>query len=124
MPYLPRPEKKVTPGWDRGTKSKFYHRKAWKAVRRLQLNSAPICEVCYESGTLTDCTRGGQIDHVIRIEDGGAPLDTANLMTMCREHHAKKSAMERHGLSLESTGQDGDRIPTRAAREKIKKLLT
>lgn len=125
MPHLPRPEKKKAPaGWERGTKRKFYHSPVWKAYRKSELATSPLCAACYAAGTLTDCTIGGHLDHIIRIEDGGAELDPRNTWTLCRNHHARKSAMERHGLTLDSIGEDGAKIPTPAARREIlKKLL-
>lgn len=42
-------------------------------------------------------TRQGRIyaDHIVEVEDGGAPFDISNGQALCASHHAEKTARER-----------------------------
>ena len=64
------------------------------------------------------------VDHIIAITAGGHPTHPHNLMPLCSRCHDKKSAMERHGLSIESGVVDGLRWPTNAAVNEILTKLT
>jgi len=58
------------------------------AIRRAVLERDGYrCVQCGGPGAL-------EVDHVVRIEDGGAPLDMANMQTLCRAHHLEKTARE------------------------------
>jgi len=65
--------------------AKFYKSARWKSVRLLKIAENPICEPCYHAGKMTDATFGSPIDHAVRLEDGGAALDLANLITIEKE---------------------------------------
>lgn len=39
---------------------------------------------------------GDCVDHIKRIEDGGAKWDWSNLQTLCNSCHARKSGQEAH----------------------------
>ena len=89
----------------------------------MHIQQRPICEACLPE-VLTDCSgRNGQIDHIISREAGGAELDPANLMTLCRSHHAKKSAMERHGMIFFASGETGALVPAGGEKELIINLI-
>ena len=47
----------------------------------------------------TACGRAGrlEVDHRVRMEDGGAVYDLDNLQSLCRECHFRKSQEERMG---------------------------
>lgn len=64
--------------------SKFYHSRAWKKVRDLQLAQSPLCEWCGEIATIAD--------HRIPISQGGAKLDRSNLQSLCHACHNIKTA--------------------------------
>lgn len=126
MPYLPKPQSSYTPPPRRTTnnaeRKRFYDSTAWRRVRSIQISTVPYCEACYLQHTLTDCTQGAPIDHIVPINHGGDELDSNNLMTLCPAHHDRKSAMERHqGCLVAFTGEEGYRVP--ASGEK-KRLLT
>jgi hypothetical protein len=44
-----------------------------------------------------DFERRRRVHHIIELEDGGAPRDPANLMSVCRSHHSLIHAQRRHG---------------------------
>lgn len=113
--YLPR----VTSKRKWSPDAKFYKSKAWKSVRLLKIAENPICEVCYHAGKLTDATFGSPIDHAVRLEDGGAALDLANLITMCPQCHNTKSAMEASGYRMPANGADGAKVPNYGEKEKL-----
>lgn len=54
------------------------------------LSENPLCKSCLDEGRPTP---GYQVDHVIPLWKGG-PDDESNLATLCRHHHASKSAKE------------------------------
>lgn len=91
---MPRPE------WQA-----FYNSKAWKKVRRAQFDHEPLCRECRKQGRLVPAE---DVDHIIQLEDGGAPLDPENLQSLCHSHHSEKTARDRlgHGYS-KAVGADG-----------------
>jgi hypothetical protein len=76
------------------TDTSFYRSTAWRNLRALKLKQSPFCEC-------TECTGknipADMVDHVKRIEDGGAALDINNLQSM-RNHpcHDRKRAREKN----------------------------
>lgn len=124
MPYLPRPPRKYSPPPRRTTntaeRKRFYDSTAWQRVRSIQISTVPYCEACFLQRTITDCTHGAPIDHIVPINHGGAELDSNNLMTLCPSHHDRKSAMERHnGCLVEYHGEEGARVPAPGEKEKL-----
>ena len=69
----------------------FYESPAWRRLRKLKLAVMPICEICYAQGRITPAVL---VDHIVEIKDGGAPLDMANLQSVCQRCHNKKTAQE------------------------------
>lgn len=76
------------------TDTSFYRSAAWRALRDRKLKQDPYCEC-------DDC-KGKKVpadmcDHIIPIEQGGAPLDINNLQSM-RNHpcHDRKRAREKN----------------------------
>lgn len=60
----------------------------WKTIRR---------DVFYRDGyRCVQCGRAGRLecDHIRPIKDGGARFDLANLQTLCRDCHFRKTAKE------------------------------
>ena len=41
-----------------------------------------------------------EVDHILRVQDGGAPYDLANLQTLCRGCHVGKTSAERGAVPL------------------------
>jgi 5-methylcytosine-specific restriction enzyme A len=121
--YAPVPEQTIR---RISSDAAFYNSPAWRSVRRSHISGEPYCVACAAEGTFTDCTFGGVVDHVVRIQAGGAPLDPRNFMTLCPPHHDAKSRMERHGLTVDAEGPDGGKYPTKEGKkatiEKLKEI--
>ncbi len=66
-------------------------------MTKLMAALEPLCRYCLQKGltVASYCT-----DHIIAIEDGGAPLDRRNLQRLCTSCHNQKSADERHARYL------------------------
>ena len=47
------------------------------------------------------------VDHIVPIADGGAPLDQANLQSLCHECHSRKTIAENGGKPKTAVGVDG-----------------
>lgn len=82
----------------------FYHTPAWRKLRAAFINSTSTlpdgrivsnayCRQCYLSGKLVEAHT---IDHINRIRDGGDSYDWANLQSLCRPCHDRKSSREGH----------------------------
>lgn len=60
----------------------------WTRVRRAVLDrDGWRCRRCGRAGRM-------EVDHVIPLDRGGAPWDPANLQTLCRSCHIRKTANE------------------------------
>lgn len=68
----------------------IYRSKRWRKLRRRYLTEHPYCEW----GELECMAPAVDVDHVLRIEEGGAPWDEANLQALCKPHHSTKTARE------------------------------
>ncbi len=75
----------------RDKNKRFYNSKAWKRLREAKISQDPLCEECLRHGLTTP---GDEVDHIKPINQGGPPLEWDNLQTLCRHHHAAKSARE------------------------------
>ncbi len=87
----PKCKKRSTKTYDKTYRNKeadkFYHSRAWKRVRGLQLSKYPLC---------VECRRPAMIaDHIIEIRDGGAKLSLDNLQSMCISCHNAKTAQQK-----------------------------
>jgi 5-methylcytosine-specific restriction protein A len=71
---------------------KFYQSAAWQNIRALKISRTPYCEQCYAEGRMIFAEI---VDHKVEIADGGAKLDIANLTSLCRACHNRKTAAER-----------------------------
>ena len=85
------------------------------------LQNEPLCRVHRISGYFV---AADVVDHIIAITAGGHPTHLYNLMPLCSSCHDRKSAMEKHGLAIESGVVDGLKLPTTAAVNEILGKLT
>jgi 5-methylcytosine-specific restriction protein A len=51
------------------------------------------------------------VDHIKRLEDGGAKYDDANVQPLCHACHARKSALEMQGKAPTIKGCTPDGVP-------------
>jgi len=58
----------------------------WPKLRRQVKREEPTCRVC--GAPTTD------VDHIVSVQDGGAPFDRSKLHGLCHEHHSSKTAQE------------------------------
>lgn len=70
------------------TLAKVYASQRWKLLRRSVLYDHPVCQ---HTGCRTLST---DVDHIVSLEDGGAPYDRNNLQALCKSHHGAKTAHE------------------------------
>ena len=75
----------------------------WLAIRARQLRKEPRCQHCLTAGKLSAAT---EVDHRIRVQDGGTD-DEDNLQSLCHECHAVKTAEENGGTRRFQVGLDG-----------------
>jgi 5-methylcytosine-specific restriction endonuclease McrA len=63
----------------------FYDTQAWRNLRQaVKLRDGWRCTNCGRQAALLD------VDHIVPIGRGGAPLDPTNLRTLCRTCHNRK----------------------------------
>ena len=92
MAYIPYNKKKsLYNTWQSKSDNKFYYSTRWRKVRSQFLKENPICIECKKIGITTEATT---VDHIIQIINGGDPYNFNNLQSLCKIHHAKKSAKE------------------------------
>lgn len=87
----------------------FYSSKVWRDLRASTLHKSPHCVVCLNIGLKIRAT---EVDHILAIDAGGAPLNPANVRSLCRKHHSQKTIMldgqhSADGRKLVTTGLDG-----------------
>jgi 5-methylcytosine-specific restriction protein A len=66
--------------------SPIYSTAQWHRLRKAFLARHPICVECGELAS--------QVDHVVPLHVGGLPYDCANLQSLCRSCHARKTLKE------------------------------
>jgi 5-methylcytosine-specific restriction protein A len=65
-----------------------YSTARWKTLRRSQLRKQPWCETSDCDNPATD------VDHVVRVADGGDFWNPEGLASLCRGCHSRKTARE------------------------------
>lgn len=65
----------------------FYASSLWTKLSLAFRAENPLCFMCSQLGT--------EVDHIIPIRYGGAPLDWANLQTLCRRCHKLKTHQDK-----------------------------
>lgn len=92
LPWLsqPAPKRKTTEsGID---VSKIRNSRRWRdKVRPQKLLRDPMCEVCLKKDKLIEAV---EVDHIIPLEQGGAPFEDDNLQSICKRCHGAKTGSE------------------------------
>lgn len=107
---IKRPWVKERESYTRRSKSNdgFYNSWPWRKLRKKFINDNPTCVKCEIEGLVSEAK---YVDHIQRIEHGGAKLDEKNLQSLCKYHHDSKSGKEAHGYR-ESNGHRGKNTNT------------
>lgn len=84
--------------------SGFYSTPAWRRLRDWKLSANPMCELCRRLGRLTPAC---EVDHILPINSGGAPLDQDNLQSLCKTCHSRKTMAERHSTTMKGCDANG-----------------
>jgi 5-methylcytosine-specific restriction protein A len=71
---------------------RFYSSREWRDKSERHRIDEPLCRECSKRGLYV---LGQMTDHIVPIRDGGAPLDDANLQTLCNPCHNAKRQRER-----------------------------
>lgn len=72
----------------------------WRKLRAAALErDGRRCRYCGGVGRL-------EVDHIRPVSRGGAPYDPANLQTLCRRCHIRKTKAEREGPPLPKSEAD------------------
>jgi len=80
----------------------------WRRKRARQLRLHPLCAECWNRHRrITEAT---EVDHIVRLEDGGTDAET-NLQSLCHDCHARKTARE-NGARPRPRGCDANGMPT------------
>lgn len=81
----------------RDSRSVYESRKWRERVRPAKLQRDPLCQRCL---FLRLTVAAAHVDHWQRISEGGEPWAETNLVSLCADHHAEKSTLERAGQPL------------------------
>lgn len=115
MPSLPKQTRKRYEERERKqTGERDAYNSTWANVSRLYRIANPLCEMCLAMGKATDASPGdrkGVTDHIVRIASGGARMDAANFMTLCKPCHDRKSSLEKLGWTCDRVGVFGCFVP-------------
>lgn len=72
---------------------KFYSQQAWRRTRKEIVARDGRCVLGFLFGG--DCVEQFEVHHIVPLSEGGDPLDPANLVTVCKRHHATIAALRR-----------------------------
>lgn len=83
-------------------RSKWYTSYEWRQIKKAHLAEHPLCQCAnsayceHEPG---ECLSNHQpeVDHIVPISKGGNPRARANLQTLCKSCHSKKTRQEMAG---------------------------
>lgn len=82
---------------ERGTGADRGYDARWRALRAAYVQLHPSCEACLAEGLTPEPGRV-IVDHIVPHRgDDALRLDPTNLQTLCRSHHARKTAAEGAG---------------------------
>ncbi len=88
-----------------------YNSRRWRdVVQPAQLRREPLCRMCKARGHVRQAT---EVDHVVRISEGGDPWDQANLQSLCHDCHSSKTASDKTGSPLRGCDERGMPIDPR-----------
>lgn len=74
----------------RGTAPERGYDGVWRRFRISFLHQHPVCEDCVAAGYFD--RKATEVHHVRKLRDGGARLDPANCMALCKSCHQRRTA--------------------------------
>jgi hypothetical protein len=83
-----RRQERLHPEWRAKTYRWVYSDPRWRRLRAQVRREQPTCARMGCDKRWTD------LDHVVALQDGGAPFDRDNVMGLCHAHHSAKTADE------------------------------
>ena len=73
--------------------AKIYNTQQWKNLRKVKLQSNPVCEMCLEAGKISPTEEIHHITPILSGKDELEMMDLAfnydNLISLCKECHHK-----------------------------------
>lgn len=113
MPTIKKLPKKQYNGANKQRRAKYYSKSEWKKLREWHLMQHPLCEKCLDTYTINeDGTRDEKITQAVDVHHIISPfkfddentvlqylLDDANLMSLCKWHHAQQHIKKKKDLS-------------------------
>ena len=78
-------------GWSSERIRAFYKSPQWVHCRAAYRFAHPFCAECQRNGKMRSME---DVDHIVPLSRGGAPLDPKNLQSLCRKCHLAKTAAE------------------------------
>ena len=98
MPTINRKPILLNPSTKKKDRAKYYGNTQWKNLRKIYLQSNPLCEECLKNDIVT--ADHLQVHHklspfdpnISEMERWQRLLDWSNLVTLCRECHGKLHA--------------------------------
>jgi 5-methylcytosine-specific restriction protein A len=82
-----RAEYRRTEDAQRGTPAERGYDEQWRKVRAMALAGNPLCKMCADAGATN---LAADVHHIVPIRvDPSRRLDLANLVPLCRRHHAQ-----------------------------------
>lgn len=76
----------------RPDRHRLYSTSQWQKLREYKKHRSPLCEECLRHGVTTPAVL---VDHIVPIDDGGAPFELDNLQSLCAACHNRKHAKGR-----------------------------
>lgn len=90
-PKPKRPKDQRTSDARRGSAAARGYDSRWRKLRNRFIREHPLCIHCKAEGRTKEAE---EVDHIIPLRQGGARLDPANLQSLCRRCHQRKTARE------------------------------
>ncbi len=66
---------------------RLYQSARWRKMRAIVLAEEPLCRACRWAASR-------EVDHIVRMQDGGDRWDRANLQGLCKPCHSTKTIAE------------------------------
>lgn len=96
----------------------FLNTAAWRKLSKVYLRAHPVCECCKAAGRVP-LPPSTETDHMIGREQGGASLDWANLLALCKPCHSTKTRIELAGPMCQVVDTGSGLVPVMGGKSVI-----